>query len=340
MRPPTSRLGRLAAGYWRLVSLDWPRLTVAVACGDGNELGLRITVDGYPALAPAGEPWDLLARQVPARGDRWPQGRGLTRRYSARTGLRANANVPRTWPATGPRSGLTRPHGRTGTRTGPGTQAGQSPSTSAKSTGACRERSSRHPAPASERHPARPHHGQEPVHPAGRRTRPAREGRARDRSVPPRPRRAPPGRQPSSAGRLGRLLRRPGPGLPDRGHHLHRRRLHGTGHPVPPRRTAGRCRHPHPPTARRQAKPHRRRPSHDARCPGTSRFIAPRYARAVTSPADLGVHVLQAGGQWQSAYGRDAARIVRLTSARSAASRLQDVTRWLRSLTRTRRTRP
>jgi len=72
--------------------------------------------------------------------------------------------------------------------------------------------------------------------------------------------------------------------------------------------------------------------------PGHIALIAPRYARGVTSPADLGVHVLQAGGQWQSAYGRDAACIVRLTSAGPAASRLQAVTRWLRSLTRPRRT--
>ena len=72
--------------------------------------------------------------------------------------------------------------------------------------------------------------------------------------------------------------------------------------------------------------------------PGHIALIAPRYASGVTSPADLGVHVLQAGGQWQSAYGPDAARIVQLTSARSAASRLQAVARWLRSLTRIRRT--
>lgn len=72
--------------------------------------------------------------------------------------------------------------------------------------------------------------------------------------------------------------------------------------------------------------------------PGHIALIAPRYARGVTSPSDLGVHILRAGGQWQSAYGPDAARIVRLTSARSAASRLRAVTRWLRSLTRIRRT--
>jgi hypothetical protein len=71
--------------------------------------------------------------------------------------------------------------------------------------------------------------------------------------------------------------------------------------------------------------------------PGHVALIAPRYARGVTSPAELGVHVLKAGGQWQSAYGRDAAHIVRLTSARAAASRLKAATRRLRSLTRIRR---
>jgi hypothetical protein len=72
--------------------------------------------------------------------------------------------------------------------------------------------------------------------------------------------------------------------------------------------------------------------------PGHIALIAPRYACGVTSPAELGVHILQAGRQWQSAYGPDAARIVQLTSARSAASRLQAAARWLRSLIPTRRT--
>jgi hypothetical protein len=70
-----------------------------------------------------------------------------------------------------------------------------------------------------------------------------------------------------------------------------------------------------------------------AALPGHIALIAPRYASGVTSPADLGVHILQPGGKWQSAYARDAARVVRLTPAL-----LQDVTRWLRSMTRTRRT--
>ena len=72
--------------------------------------------------------------------------------------------------------------------------------------------------------------------------------------------------------------------------------------------------------------------------PGHIALIAPCYASGVTSPAELGVHVLQAGGQWQSAYGADAARIVQLTSPRSATGRLRAMSRWLRSLTRTRRT--
>jgi hypothetical protein len=59
------------AGYWRLIELCWPQLTMAVAAGDGNELGLRITVDGYPRVAPGGQPWDLQ-RDQPLPTNRWP----------------------------------------------------------------------------------------------------------------------------------------------------------------------------------------------------------------------------------------------------------------------------
>jgi len=51
--------GGVAAGMWRVMSLDWPELLVAVTLGDGNELGVRILVDGYPAQPPSGQPWDL-----------------------------------------------------------------------------------------------------------------------------------------------------------------------------------------------------------------------------------------------------------------------------------------
>ena len=62
-----------SAGHWRLVSLEFPRLTATVTCGDGDELGLRIAVDDYPRLAPAGRPWDLLRNEVLPKA-LWPQG--------------------------------------------------------------------------------------------------------------------------------------------------------------------------------------------------------------------------------------------------------------------------
>jgi hypothetical protein len=61
------------AGRWHMVRLCWPRLFVTVSCGDGGRLGMRIAVDGYPRLAPAGEPWDLHRGQ-PLPQDLWPQG--------------------------------------------------------------------------------------------------------------------------------------------------------------------------------------------------------------------------------------------------------------------------
>jgi len=58
-------------GCWRIVALTWPTLTVAIGLDDGHEVGLRLTVDDYPLLAPAGQPWDLAAdRPLPV--NRWP----------------------------------------------------------------------------------------------------------------------------------------------------------------------------------------------------------------------------------------------------------------------------
>jgi hypothetical protein len=61
------------AGHWRLIELNWPCLIVAVTAGDGNELGLRIAVDGYPRVAPGGQPWDLQ-RDQPLPTALWPAG--------------------------------------------------------------------------------------------------------------------------------------------------------------------------------------------------------------------------------------------------------------------------
>ena len=59
------------AGQWRLAELRWPALFVGVTVGAVGELGLRLAVDGYPALAPAGQPWDL-DRDGPLPAARWP----------------------------------------------------------------------------------------------------------------------------------------------------------------------------------------------------------------------------------------------------------------------------
>jgi hypothetical protein len=65
------------AGAWRLVSLTWPSLTVAITAADGHELGMRLLVDGYPGVAPAGQPWDL-ARDIALPRSRWPTGGSAT----------------------------------------------------------------------------------------------------------------------------------------------------------------------------------------------------------------------------------------------------------------------
>jgi hypothetical protein len=65
------------AGAWRLIAADWPYLTVAVTAGDGHELGMRLLADGYPGVAPAGQPWDL-DKDVPLPVSRWPTGGSTT----------------------------------------------------------------------------------------------------------------------------------------------------------------------------------------------------------------------------------------------------------------------
>jgi hypothetical protein len=61
----------VSAGMWRVVSLDWPELVVAITAADGNEVGMRLNVDGYPAAPPAGRPWDL-ERSAPLAPELWP----------------------------------------------------------------------------------------------------------------------------------------------------------------------------------------------------------------------------------------------------------------------------
>ncbi len=64
-------------GEWRLIDISWPHALVAVAAapreGAPDELVLRFTLDGYPALAPTAAPWDLR-HDAPLSHDLWPTG--------------------------------------------------------------------------------------------------------------------------------------------------------------------------------------------------------------------------------------------------------------------------
>ena len=281
------------AGYWRLVRLDWPRLTVAVACGDGNELGLRITVDGYPALAPAGEPWDLLEdKSLPASAV--AAGRGLP--AGIPPGL-VSGQRERPVPGLRPdRAQDSRP--RLGGRAaGPGLA----------------------PRPDNRLLPQRSPPGPAGNGPPATRCRPvnaARHGLTMDKSL--------------FTQLAGELARR-GRGERETGAFL----LARAGHPRDGSRRppvvavayyddldpgcltggitftadgytalAALCRrdglqvvadiHTHPGRNVRQSPTDAAHPM--TALPGHIALIAPRYARGVTSPADLGVHVLQAGG--------------------------------------------
>ena len=59
------------AGSWRIVGLSWPTLTIAITVDGGQEVGIRVDVQGYPATAPAGQLWDLTA-EAPLPVERWP----------------------------------------------------------------------------------------------------------------------------------------------------------------------------------------------------------------------------------------------------------------------------
>lgn len=82
-----------AAGQWRIVALDWPFLFVAIVAGDGNELGMRLRVDSYPALAPAGQPWDL-GPDCALPYERWPTGGTAPQVFRAADWSRANGDAP------------------------------------------------------------------------------------------------------------------------------------------------------------------------------------------------------------------------------------------------------
>lgn len=103
-------LSGAAGGQWRLISVDWPIVFVAVAAAarptGPNEFVLHFEVDGYPNIAPTGGLWDL-ATGTSLAADQRPKGQraaelfrtdgwlgGATAMYAPwdRLGLQAHAD--------------------------------------------------------------------------------------------------------------------------------------------------------------------------------------------------------------------------------------------------------
>lgn len=63
-----------AAGWWRLVSLEWPDLVVGIMARDDIEYGFRFHCADYPHKAVTARPWDL-EKNGPLPRHRWPTGR-------------------------------------------------------------------------------------------------------------------------------------------------------------------------------------------------------------------------------------------------------------------------
>ena len=83
--PPDQRMLRLhlksgrflsgvAAGWWRLVLLDWPYATIGVIARDEIEYGFRFHCVDYPHTAVTAQPWDLEKNSRLA-SNLWPTGR-------------------------------------------------------------------------------------------------------------------------------------------------------------------------------------------------------------------------------------------------------------------------
>jgi hypothetical protein len=70
-------LAGMARKQWRLVSLNYPILLIAIAAiephGTAGEYGFRFEVTGYPGLAPEVRIWDLQGDQI-LPVDRRPKG--------------------------------------------------------------------------------------------------------------------------------------------------------------------------------------------------------------------------------------------------------------------------
>lgn len=66
-------------GRWRLVGIDWPWATIAVAAaprpGGPGEYAFRFDLADYPQSPPTARPWDA-ARDAPLAPADWPGGNG------------------------------------------------------------------------------------------------------------------------------------------------------------------------------------------------------------------------------------------------------------------------
>lgn len=72
LESPDFQAGEVA-GMWKLESISWPRAVFAVRTGAGDWLGMGFDLEGYPAIAPAGQPWDVEV-QAPLPPNLWPTG--------------------------------------------------------------------------------------------------------------------------------------------------------------------------------------------------------------------------------------------------------------------------
>lgn len=71
--------GRFLAGEarkrWRLISVDWPAVLIAITARDGCEYVLRFDCSGYPQTPPTARLWDA-ERNAPLELSLWPKGGG------------------------------------------------------------------------------------------------------------------------------------------------------------------------------------------------------------------------------------------------------------------------
>jgi hypothetical protein len=65
----------VAKGRWRLISIAWPHVFIAVTAKDGREFVLRFDCTGFPATPPTAGPWDMQRNAVLA-ADLWPRSKG------------------------------------------------------------------------------------------------------------------------------------------------------------------------------------------------------------------------------------------------------------------------